>query len=100
MAVAVLLYGSETRVLGTEISNMIEPSEMRFLLSVKGCIQRDRLYSEYIHKELITFNIQDRIAGNKKRYIVHLNMMPNGRLDKKVWQNKSRRQQSVSDNKV
>ena len=54
VAVPVLLYGSETWVAVKKRLSRIKALEMRFFHSVKGCIRRDRLDNEDIHKELKT----------------------------------------------
>ena len=63
----------------------MQASEMRYLRSVT---RRDRLYNEDMCKEFNIFDIQDRIADNKEKWIVHMNRMPDGRLPKEVWKYK------------
>lgn len=61
IATPMLLYGSEMWVTNQKQLCRIQPSEMRFLRSVKGCTRQDRLYNEDICGELNVFKILNRI---------------------------------------
>lgn len=52
MAVAVLLYGCKTWVPVKKHLNRVQASDMRFLRSVKGCIQRDSFNNKDKRQEL------------------------------------------------
>ncbi|PSN46379.1 hypothetical protein C0J52_05731, partial [Blattella germanica] len=66
IALAQLLYGSETWTHRRKDINKIEASEMRLLLAVKGCTRLDKLRSADIRTELkITESAVDKVQKYK-----------------------------------
>jgi hypothetical protein len=65
-----LQYGSETWVLREEDKRRIETSEMRFLRSVLGVSQRDKIRSENVRKQLNTERMVEETQYQKKWHIM------------------------------
>ena len=63
--------------------------------SLIGYTRRHRLYNKDIRKQLNIFNIEDRAAENKERWIPQLNRMSAGKLAKEVCEYKPVGQRSI-----
>jgi len=75
-----LLYGSETWVTTQRDMTGLEAAEMRFLRSVTGYTNLDKIRSEDIRQELQISGIQDVRLKYKQKWINHLERMDNTRL--------------------
>jgi hypothetical protein len=84
MALPVLLYGSETWTIKTKDMSKIQATEMRYLRSVKGCTKLDHIKNEDIRKELDIDSTQYKIANYRKKWIEHLDRMPDERIPKQI----------------
>jgi hypothetical protein len=92
MALPVQLYGSEAWTIKTKDTSKIQATEMR---SVKGCTKPDHIKNEDIRKELDTDSTQYKIENYRKKWIEHLDRMPDERIPKQIlkYKPKGRRDQ-------
>jgi hypothetical protein len=62
----------------------VQPKEMRFLRSVKGCTRLDKIRKEDIRKELGVFSIDDRIRRYRQDCLQHVERTEEGRVPKQA----------------
>ena len=77
-----LLYCSDTWVTTKRDMTGLDVAEMRFRISVKGYIRRDKVRCEIIRKEAEIPGIQDVRSKYKQNWINHLERIDNSRLPK------------------
>ena len=82
MAVPVLLYGSEFWTLTKKKEKMIETAEMRLLRNIAGYTRLDRKRNEDIRKQLNIFKLTDKIEIYRRKWIEHVQRMPEDRIPK------------------
>jgi hypothetical protein len=75
--------------------NKFQATEMRYLRSVKWCTKLDHIKNEDIRKELDTDSTQYKIENYRKKWIEHLDRMPDERIPKQIlkYKPKGRRDQ-------
>jgi uncharacterized protein YydD (DUF2326 family) len=84
MALPVLLYGRETWAIKTKDMSKIQATEMRYLRSVKGCTKLDHIKNKDIRKELDIDSTQYKIENYRKKWIEHLDRMPDETIPKQI----------------
>ncbi|XP_039281346.1 uncharacterized protein LOC120350716 [Nilaparvata lugens] len=84
MAIPVLMYESESWVVGRKEISRIQAAEMRFLRSVKGCTRLDLLRNEDIREELKVEPLNEEIKKYRNRWKAHIDRMPTGRIPVKA----------------
>jgi hypothetical protein len=57
---------------------------LRYLRSVKGCTKLDHIKNEDIRKELDIDSTQYKIENYRKKWIEHLDKMPDERVTKQI----------------
>jgi hypothetical protein len=84
MALPVLLYGSEAWTIKRKNMRKIQATEMRYLRSVKGYTNLGLIKNEDIRKELDIDSTQYKIENYRKKWIEHLDRMPDERIQKQI----------------
>ncbi|KAJ4432363.1 hypothetical protein ANN_20982 [Periplaneta americana] len=85
LAIATLLYGSETWILTRAQHRRIEAAEMRLLRPLAGFRLQDHKRNEDIRQELTIESITTIIEKYRNNWYDHITRMPNDRIPFKTW---------------
>jgi hypothetical protein len=80
LALAVLLYGSETWTVKARDTSRISAAEMKYMRRTAGYTGTDYKTNTQIAKELKITQILDKLLEYKSNWIQHVNRMPRNRL--------------------
>jgi hypothetical protein len=80
MAVALLLYDSETWTPRKRDWNRIQEAEMKYLRTVKGCTRLDQIRNEDMRNELGISPLSEKIIEYRNKWKVHLQRMEPTRM--------------------
>jgi hypothetical protein len=80
LAIAVLLYGSDTWSIKTRDDRRITAAEMKYMRRTAGYIWTDYKRNKQIAKELKIIPILDKLLEYKRKWIQRVYRMPRNRL--------------------
>lgn len=80
VAIPVLMYGNEIRVMSEKDKSRIQAAEMKFMRSTLGFTILDKKRNTDIRQELKVEPLLDTLRRNRQRWCEHLERMPNTRL--------------------
>lgn len=80
IAVPMLTYGSEARIMTEKDKSKVQVAEMKFMRSTLGCTIQDKKKNIDIRKKLEVEPLLEKLKRNNRRWCEHLQRMPNYRL--------------------
>ena len=89
------LYGSENWTSTALQRRRIEAAEMRLLRPLAGYTFYDHKKNNYIHKELRITSILDKIDEFRKKWLLHIQRMPQNRIPLKSYNHRPQGRRSI-----